>query len=203
MVRIKNLILRSDGVAPRKMLQPILVSRDCAVRPLFRRLFYKKNGTPRSEYSVWLRELDTSKRAASFDRSMGQIRFFPEFGDVRRLNLILSATSGTAECLSLDERNLQFACMHAEKRSYVLRVFGNKCSFSSDWIFSRVAVSATALIGVEIVTLVDGHLTVVTLGDEDRFIDGQQIAWRNLTGGLDIDRQCEQLSTLPAPIGLG
>lgn len=194
MLKFAGLVLTSNGTSLRGGLHPIVLRKDLVVRKPFRRIFFKKNGTPRSDYSVWLSALEVERKAANFDPSEGEIRFFPDCGDPKRLNLALLSSTETSLSTACAAKILRDALIYAERNFCSLRVFSRQDDFSKIWIFSQVKMNCSTPVTLEVVALPGFDIVHAELGKKDQFIDRQEAVWLMLTGGFRVEQQCIEVS---------
>lgn len=194
MVKLAGLMLTSNGTSLRRFLRPIVLQGNLGIRKPFRRIFFKKNGAPRSDYSVWLAAVDLERKAATFDPSEGVVRFYPDCDNSRRLNLALLSSGEALLSMTGAESILRRALNYADLNCCILRIFSHRGEFPREWIFSQVNLNSSDSVNLEIVDLPNCHLIHAGLGKNDHFIDGQEAVWQVLTGGLKTKRKCVELS---------
>ncbi len=182
-------------------LLPVFVSRNSEIRKLFLRIFYKKNGLARREFSLFIKELEEKRASERFVSGSPIFQFFPDHSPGPRLNIVFHL--GENDPFDRQEKAslLTSSIEYALSRDWALRLLTNKDVCPRHLLGKVIREASVGFQNVEILEFRHCRVNSVGVGDIEYFACCQKHIWEALTGGyalssgyIDLSKDLQRLS---------
>lgn len=187
MTRCKHLLLSKSGRL-HPFLMPVFLNRNLEVRKIFSRVFFKKNGFVRREFSLFFKELEEKRALEEFDARSPLFQFFPDHSAGPRLNIVFHIGENEQFDHQEKARLLKSSIQYALSHECTLRLLLNKDACPQRWVGEVIREVSVDFRNIEILGFRSDRVNNVGVGDVECFACCQKHIWEALTGGCALFR---------------